>query len=61
MKKIVKVCKKIIFSILLLYSYNVLCSSLNLIIPINLATIGILTIFGMPSLFFLIAIMFICF
>lgn len=61
MKKIVKVCKKIIFSILLIYSYNILCSSLNLIIPINLMTIGVLTIFGMPSLFFLIAIMFICF
>ena len=61
MKKIVKLIKRVIFSVLFLYSYNILAESLNLIIPINLVTIGVLTILGIPSLFFLIAIMFICF
>lgn len=61
MNKIVKLLKRIIFSALLLYSYNLLAESLNLIIPINIVTISILTILGVPSLFFLIAIMVICF
>jgi len=61
MKKIVKLLKKIIFSVFLIYSYNLLAKSINMIIPINMVTVSVLTIFGMPSLFFLIAIMFICF
>lgn len=61
MKKITKMLKRIIFSVLLLYSYNLLAESLNLIIPINIATIATLTILGTPSLFFLIALMFIGF
>ena len=61
MNKIVKLLKRIIFSALLLYSDNLLAESLNLIIPINIVTISILTILGVPSLFFLIAIMVICF
>ena len=61
MKKITKVIKKIIFSVLILYSYNLLAKSMNLIIPINFVTVGSLTIFGVHSLFFLIALLFICF
>ena len=61
MKKITKVIKKIIFSVLILYSYNLLAKSMNLIIPINFVTVGVLTIFGVHSLFFLIALLFICF
>lgn len=61
MKKITKVIKKIIFSVLIPYSYNLLAKSMNLIIPINFVTVGALTIFGVHSLFFLIALLFICF
>lgn len=57
LKRILKLLKKIIVSAFILYSYNLIATSLNLIIPINVATISILTIFGIPSLFALIAIL----
>ena len=61
MKELLAVLKKIVFSVVILYSYNMLAKSLNMIIPINLATILTITIFGTPALFFLISILFICF
>ncbi len=56
MQKIVKIIKKVIFSSFLLYGYNLLAVPLNIIIPINLINIAIITIFGIPSLFSLILI-----
>ncbi len=56
MKKIVKIMKNILFSILILYGYNMLATSLNLIVPINVVTVGSITILGMPALFALILI-----
>lgn len=61
MKNLLAILKKIIFSVVILYSYNVLAKSLNMIIPINLVTILAITLFGTPALFFLISILFICF
>ena len=51
MKKIIKLIKGILFSIFLLYGYNLLATSLNLIVPINVVTVGSITILGMPALF----------
>lgn len=56
LKKIVKVLKKIIFSSFLLYGYNILIEPLGLIIPINIITVGIISIFGIPALFSFILI-----
>lgn len=56
MKKIIKFLKKVVFSCFFLYSYNVLAVPLNIIIPINIINILILTVLGLPSLFFLILI-----
>ncbi len=56
MKKIIKIIKKIVFSALLLYGYNVIAAPLNVIIPINFINIGIMTILGIPALFALIFI-----
>ena len=56
LKIIVNIVKKIIFNCFLLYGYNLLAISLNLTIPINVFTVGILTLFGTPSLFSLILI-----
>ena len=56
MQIILKIIKKIIFSSFLLYGYNLLALPLNILIPINLINIGIITIFGVPSLFSLILI-----
>ncbi len=56
MKKIIKIIKKIVFSALLLYGYNVIAAPLNVIVPINFINIGIMTILGIPALFALIFI-----
>lgn len=57
LKKIYKLFKKIVVSAFILYSYNLISVPLNLIVPINISTVSILTIFGIPSLFALIAIL----
>jgi hypothetical protein len=56
MKKTFKILKKVIFSGFLLYGYNVLASPLNIIIPINVVNILIVSFVGIPSLFSLIFI-----
>jgi pro-sigmaK processing inhibitor BofA len=56
-KQIFNIFRKIIFSILALYMYNLIGQSLGIIIPINIITILILTILGLPALFSLIFIL----
>ena len=60
-KKIYEVIKKIVISAFILYGYNLIAAPINLIIPINIITISILTIFGIPSLLLLILILVIAF
>lgn len=56
LKKVFNTIKKIILSSFLLYGYNLIAVSFGIIIPINMITVGILTILGYPSLFSLILI-----
>lgn len=56
LKKLFNLCKKVVFYCFLLYGFNLLAVSLNLMIPINFFTVGTLTIFGIPSFFSLILI-----
>lgn len=56
MKKVIKLLRKILFSFLLLYTYNLIAVSYNLMIPINVITIGILTILDIPGLILLVMI-----
>ena len=56
LKKIFNTIKKIVLSSFLLYGYNLIAVSFGIIIPINMITVGILTILGYPSLFSLILI-----
>jgi len=42
--------KKILFSIFLLYGYNLIASSFNVVIPINVITVLTIAIFGIPAL-----------
>lgn len=56
LKKVFNTIKKIILSSFLLYGYNLIAVSFGIIIPINIITVGILTILGYPSLFSLILI-----
>ena len=54
MDKILTYLKKIIFSAFLLYGYNIIASNFNLVIPINIVTIFIITLLGAPGMFALI-------
>lgn len=60
-KKIFKFIKKIILSIFLLYGYNFIAQSIGIIIPINIYTVLLLSLFGIPSLFALIFILVVAF
>ncbi len=42
--------KKILFSGFLLYGYNLFAYQFNVIIPINIITLSIVSIFGAPGL-----------
>ena len=60
-KKIFVITKKIVFSAFLIYGFNLVASPLNLIIPINFITVGLITVLGLPALLSLIAIFLIIF
>lgn len=57
LKKIFVLIKRIIVSAFLLYGYNLIVAPLNLMIPINIITLTLLTIFGIPALLSLIIIL----
>jgi pro-sigmaK processing inhibitor BofA len=59
LKKIIVLIKKVIFSFLLLYGFNIFVNSLNVVIPINIFTLGTVTTLGVPGLVSLIAMFFI--
>lgn len=52
--KIFNLFRKIILSFIILYGFNTIGSNFNVIIPINMITISIITILGLPSLFSLV-------
>lgn len=60
-KKIFNLIKKIVFSVFLIYGFNLIASPLNLIIPINIITVGLITILGLPALLSLILVYLIVF
>lgn len=61
LKKIISILKKVIYALCLLYGFNLLCSSLNVNLAINLITVFVTTIFGFPGLCSLILIKIIVF
>ncbi len=54
-KKITKYIKKLIMSFFMLYGYNLIVPA-RAIIPINMITVLLLTIFGIPTLLILIIV-----
>lgn len=60
-KKMFNILKRIIISAFILYGYNLIITPINLTIPINLITVGLLTVFGIPALFALIIILIVVF
>ena len=57
MKKIAILVKKIIFAILLLYTYNLIGAPINLVIPINYITVIIVTLLDLPGFALLLIIL----
>lgn len=55
-KNIFKVVKKVVLAIALLYSFNLLVSSMNILIPINYISVGVVSILGIPGLLSLLAV-----
>lgn len=56
MSKILNILKKILVSSFLIYGFNLLAVSLNINIPLNIITIGYVSILGAPALISLIMI-----
>jgi len=57
LKKIFSFVKKIIISAFGIYGYNLIAAPLNLLIPINVITVFLVTILGFPALLGLIVIL----
>ena len=53
-KKLVIVIRKVCTSIFILYGLNFILSSINIVIPINVVSILVVTLLGFPGLFSLI-------
>ena len=54
MKKIWQLLKRVILSVFILYGYNLIATRFNLIIPINIFTVGSVSMLGFPMLFVLV-------
>lgn len=53
-KKIWQCFKRIIISMFILYGYNLIATRFNLVIPMNVFTIGSVSLLGFPMLFVLV-------
>ncbi len=56
MKKVLYFVKRVLLSFIILYSYNLIAVNFNMVIPINLITVGAVSILGVPSLIALLLI-----
>lgn len=59
-KKIFNVIKKLILSVLFIYAYNKLALPLNVVIPINIVTVILVSLCGIPSILMLILFSLVC-
>ena len=60
-EKIYKISKTLILAAFLLYGYNIIATPLNLIIPINILTVCLVALLGVPALFGMVLLMIIVF
>jgi len=54
-KKIIKVVRKVCFASIMLYGLNLILSSVNIFIPINIITVILVTFLGVPGILGLVA------
>ena len=57
MKKIIYVLKKVVMALCMLYTFNLITGSVGLFIPINVISIGAVSVLGLPGIFGLLAIL----
>lgn len=50
LRVLINMIKKIIFSSFLLYGFNIIAVNFNIVVPINVFTILLITILGVPGL-----------
>lgn len=60
LKKIFNLVKKVIFSVLFIYAFNEMSLPLNLIIPINIFTVLLVSFCGIPSILMLVLFSLVC-
>ena len=58
-KKIGTLIRKICTSVFVIYGLNLILSSINIFIPINLFNVGVVSFLGFPGLFSLILMFFV--
>lgn len=61
LKKIFQILKKIVFSMFLIYGYNLIAVPIGILVPLNILTVLYVAIFGVPALLSLIALIFFVF
>ncbi|MEG0794240.1 MAG: pro-sigmaK processing inhibitor BofA family protein [Bacilli bacterium] len=59
LKVIFQIVKKIVLAFCLVYGFNLIVPGLNIFIPINIITILVVTLLGIPGLLSLVAIFFV--
>ena len=61
LKKIKKAFKKILFSFLIIYGFNMVLVPLNINIPLNIINILVVSVLGLPSFLSLIIVLLIAY
>ena len=58
-KKVITIIRKICTSVFVIYGLNLILSSINIFIPINIINVGVVSLLGFPGLFSLILMFFV--
>ena len=56
MKIIVKVIKKVVFALSIIYSFNLIMNPVKMFIPINIFTVAVTSFLGFPGLLLLLGL-----
>lgn len=54
LKKVIQLLKRCILSFFVLYGFNMIAENFNILIPINVITVGLTSFLGFPALFSLV-------
>lgn len=60
LKKIFGVIKRVVMAVLFIYAYNKFALPLNVIIPINVITVLLVSLCGIPSILMLVLFSLVC-